>query len=147
MDYATFRRVAVACNFAAAFNDNAKLTDTGKVDARTFASIMDNDAVYKVVGCTNKHGGYPMIGILCGKDGIPMEDIKDDAGRIVEYGFRWRGNESKGIPATPAAKQYVEYAIAYLREAFPSMRFDSVNTSAPKRREEVPAAILASLPI
>jgi hypothetical protein len=147
MDYATFRRVAVACNFAAAFNDNLKLTDTGKVDARNFASIMDHAAVYKVVGCTNKYGGYPMTSILCGKDNIMMEDIKDDEGRVIEYGFRWRGNESKGIEATPAAAQYMEYATAYLRETFPTLNFERTVSAPAKRRQDIPAAILATLEI
>lgn len=147
MDYATFRRVAVACNLAAAFNDNLKMTDTGKVDARNFASIMDHAAVYKVVGCTNKYGGYPMIGILCGKDGIPMEDIKDADGNVLEHGFRWRGNATKGIDATPAAAQYMEYCTNYLRESFPDLNFEGTVSAPAKRRENVPAAILASLPI
>jgi hypothetical protein len=132
MNYDTFRRVAVACNFAASFNDNLKLTDTGKVDARNFASIMEHDAKYLSPGCVT---GYSMLSILLAKDGIDATT------------FRWRGNATKGIEPHPMAAQYMEYATAYLREAFPSMRFDSVNTSTPKRRENLPAAILDALAI
>jgi hypothetical protein len=148
MDMPTFVRVAIACNLSGAFADSLKspksFTATGKVDCRKFPALLEKVAYMYNKECTHK---FYMLNILCGKDGIPMNDILNDENEIVQKGFRWRGNATEGIEAHPAAEVFQDLCTSYLRANFPNLNWE-VESSAPQvRRKDIPSDILATLDI
>lgn len=144
--YAMFAAIADACNLSAAFTDRLKdgkgLSDTGKVDFRGFAALMDKWAFIihakgnpMTLPSGNRVTGFTMTEILCGKFEIVAED------------FKWRGNESKNVEPHPMAGQFVEWCGDYLRERFPQYTFERTVSYAAPKRKAVAADVLAGIGI
>lgn len=146
MNRITFNRIADACNLAAAFADRLRegkgLSDTGKVDFRGFAALMDKWAVFihakgkpMTLPSGNKVNGFTMTEILCGKFEIDPAT------------FKWRGNAGKDTVQHPMAEQFTEWCGEYLRDCFPEHNFERTVSVQGPRRKDVPASILAELAI
>ena len=136
IDRATFVRVAIACNLSAAFSDTLSegkgRTDTGKVDCRKFAALMEKVAFMYGKDCTSK---YYMLPLLLAKAGIPADD------------FRWRGNATEGIEAHPAAKVFQTLCTEYLQGLYPYETWETASSAPQVRRKDIPSDILATLDI
>jgi hypothetical protein len=148
IDRATFVRVASACNLSAAFSDTLSSgkgrTATGKVDCRKFAALMEKVAFMYGKDCASK---YFMLPLLCAKGGIPMNDILNDAGEVVQQGFRWRGNATEGIESHPAAEVFQTLCTEYLQGLYPYETWETASSAPQVRRKDIPSDILATLDI
>jgi hypothetical protein len=160
IDPATFVRVAIACNLSGAFKDSIEsgkaFTDTGKVDCRKFASLMEKTAFMYGKDCTSKYFMLPLLLAKCG--------VSADA-------FRWRSNtveevtsvligvgedgedvyetETKTvrIEAHPAAKVFQTLCTEYLRGQYPTLNWETASSAPQVRRKDIPTDILATLDI
>lgn len=143
-NYAMFTAVANACNLSAAFTDRLKegkgLSDTGKVDFRGFAALMDKWAFIihakgnpMTLPSGNRVTGFTMTEILCGKFEIDPE------------AFKWRGNAGNNTVQHPMAEQFTEWCGDYLRERFPQYTFERTVSYAAPKRKAVAADILADI--
>jgi hypothetical protein len=136
MNRTTFDRVADACNLSATFaahvSAGTHATDTGKVDFRKFARMMEKEAFMYGKDCASK---YFMLPILLAKFGIRADD------------FRWRGNATEGIEPHGMANTFVEWCADYLSLRFPEQVWERSVSSPQVRRKDIPSDILATLDI
>jgi hypothetical protein len=138
MDYPMFERIADRMNLAATFVSMREagkcVTDTGKVDFRSFPKIMETAFLYADARC-REEDKVKMVPALCKRSGIAVDE------------FAWRGNAATGKVKHPMAETFVEYCGQYLAAKFPELTFERTVSYTVVKRKEVSADILDALGI